>query len=156
MLTLPITKQAKQGEWKIILAIAQNNGFPLHIIHNLKKKLIAKKQKLPTTTTQQAKKWVIFSYHGPLIRKITNLFKHSDLNIALRATNTTHEEFADKLVKISTNCSGIHKAKCNTCNYSYIGQCGRSVATRRKEYERYIRTNNPISAYALHILNNKQ
>jgi len=54
MITLPITKQAKQQEWKIILAIAQNNGFPLHIIHNLKKKLIAKKQrqKLPTTTTQ--------------------------------------------------------------------------------------------------------
>jgi hypothetical protein len=42
MLTLPITKQAKQQEWKIILAIALNNGFPLHIIHNLKKKLIAK------------------------------------------------------------------------------------------------------------------
>jgi hypothetical protein len=58
ILTLPITKQAKQQEWKIILVIAQNNGFPMHIIHNLKKKLIAKKQrqKLPTTTTQQTKK----------------------------------------------------------------------------------------------------
>jgi hypothetical protein len=68
MLTLPTTKQAKQQEWKIILAIAKNNGFPLHIIHNLKKKLIAKKrQKLPTTTTQQVKKWVTFSYHCPLI-----------------------------------------------------------------------------------------
>jgi len=84
MITLPITKQAKQQEWKIILAVAQNNGFPLHIIHNLKKKLIVKKQKLPTTT-QQAKKWVTFSYHSPLIRKITNLFKHSNLNIALHA-----------------------------------------------------------------------
>jgi hypothetical protein len=54
MLTLPVTKQAKQQECKIILAIAQNNEFPLHIIHNLKKKMIAKKirQKLPTTTTQ--------------------------------------------------------------------------------------------------------
>jgi hypothetical protein len=59
MITLPITKQAKQQEWKIILAISQNNGFPLHIIHNLKKKLMVKKQKqkLPTTT-QQAKNWV--------------------------------------------------------------------------------------------------
>jgi len=55
LLVLPITKQAKQQEWKIILAIAQNNGFPLHIIHNLKKKLTAKKQKLPTTTIQQPK-----------------------------------------------------------------------------------------------------
>jgi hypothetical protein len=69
MLTLPITKHPKQQGRKIILAIAQNNGFPLHIIQNVKKKLITKKQrqKLPTTTTQQAKKLVKFSYHGPLL-----------------------------------------------------------------------------------------
>ena len=55
MLTLPIMKQAKQQEWKIILAIVQNNGFPLHIIHSLKKKPTAKKkrQKPPTTTNQK-------------------------------------------------------------------------------------------------------
>ena len=53
MLTLPIIKQAKQQEWKIVLAIAQNNGFPLQIIHNLKKKLVAKKQKLRTRTTKK-------------------------------------------------------------------------------------------------------
>jgi hypothetical protein len=58
LLVLPITKQVKQQEWKIILAIAQNSGFPLHIIHNLKKKLIAKKTKTKTpnhnnTTTQK-------------------------------------------------------------------------------------------------------
>jgi len=51
MLTLPITKQDRRQEWKIIHAIAQKNGVPLRIIHNLKKKLTAKKQKLPTTTT---------------------------------------------------------------------------------------------------------
>jgi hypothetical protein len=119
MLTLPITKQAKQQEWKIILAIAQNNGFPLQIIHNLKKKLMAKKQKLPTTTT---KKWVTFSYHSPLIRKISNLFKHNNLNIVLRATNTIHQQLADKIVKTSTNSSGLYKLKCNTCNNSYVGQ----------------------------------
>ena len=68
MLVLPITKQAKQQEWKIILAIAQNNGFPLHN-QNLKKKLIAnkQKQKLLTTTIQQPKKWVTFTYHSPQI-----------------------------------------------------------------------------------------
>jgi hypothetical protein len=37
MLTLPITKQGKQQEWKIIFAIDQNNRYPLHIIHNLMK-----------------------------------------------------------------------------------------------------------------------
>ena len=116
---LPITKQAKQQEWKIVLGIAQNNGFPLQIVHNLKKKLMAKKQNLPATTT---KKWVTFSYYSPLIPKITNIFKHTNLNIALLTTNTIHQKLADKIVKTTTNSIGIYKLKCNTCNISYVGQ----------------------------------
>ena len=79
MLTLPITKQSQQQEWKAILTIARNNGFPTHIIHNLKKKLEAKKQNQQqqeplTPTVQHHKKWVAFTYHSPLIRKVTKLF----------------------------------------------------------------------------------
>jgi hypothetical protein len=37
MLTLHITQQAKEQEWKIILATAKNNGFPTYIIHNQQK-----------------------------------------------------------------------------------------------------------------------
>jgi hypothetical protein len=44
--------------------------------------------------------------------------------------------------------------KCNTCSNVYIGQSGRSINVRHKEHIRYIRTNNPLSAYALHILQN--
>jgi hypothetical protein len=51
MLTLPITKQLQQQEWKIIQTIARNNGFPIHVIHKLKKKLEAKKQTAATKTT---------------------------------------------------------------------------------------------------------
>jgi len=93
MLTLPITKQDKRQEWKIILAIAQNNGFTLYIIHNLKKKLNAKKQTQslqPQQHNKPKKKMLTFSYHSPLTRKITNPFKHTNLNIVLRATNTTY------------------------------------------------------------------
>jgi len=42
MIMLPITEQAKQQEWNAIRTIAKNNGFPLHIIHNLRNKLITK------------------------------------------------------------------------------------------------------------------
>jgi hypothetical protein len=151
MLTLPITKKAEQQEWKIILAINQNNGFPLHIIQKLKKKLITKnKEKSPTATTS-----VTFSYHSPLIRKINNLFKQSNLNIALRATNTTHQQLTNKIVKTSTNLRGIYKRKRNACNNSYVGQSGRTITKKHKEHTRYIKTNNPISAYALHTLNNR-
>lgn len=56
MLTLPVTILAKLQEWNIILTIAQNNRFPLWIIHNLKKKKwMVKKQKTPNhnNTTKQ-------------------------------------------------------------------------------------------------------
>jgi hypothetical protein len=55
----------------------------------------------------------------------------------------------------SMNPSGVYKIKCNTCNKNYVGQSGRPIATRHKEHIRYIKTNNPVSAYATHILNNK-
>jgi hypothetical protein len=38
---------------------------------------------------------------------------------------------------------------------AYIGQSGRPITTRHREHMRYIRTNNPKSANAMHMLNNK-
>jgi len=56
MLTLPMTDQAKKKEWEKILNIAQKNGFPINIIHNIKKKEIAKqKEKLVKQEEQQIK-----------------------------------------------------------------------------------------------------
>ena len=49
----------------------------------------------------------------------------------------------------------MYKLQCKSCNKSYVGQSGRSTEIRHHEYVRYIKTNNPISAYALHILNNR-
>jgi hypothetical protein len=128
-------------------------GFPAHIIHDLKKKLITKKQKHDTIAIQQNKKWVTFTYHSPLIRKIYNLFKQTNLNIALWATNTVHQQLTEK--PTHKNPSGVYQLKCNTCNNAYIGESGRSITVRHKEHACYVRTNNPTSAYALHILNNK-
>jgi len=45
MLTLPITKQAVTQEWNMIFTMAQNNGFPKHIIYNRKKELISKQMR---------------------------------------------------------------------------------------------------------------
>jgi hypothetical protein len=53
------------------------------------------------------------------------------------------------------NPSGVYEIKCNTCSKNYVGQSGRPIATRHKEHKRYIKTNNPGSAYATHILNNR-
>ena len=38
---------------------------------------------------------------------------------------------------------------------SYVGQTSRNIRQRYKEHTRYIKNNNPQSAYALHFLNNQ-
>ena len=154
MLTLPITEQAKQQEWNTIFIIATNNRFPLHIIHNLRNKLITKTQQILTTQTHQKTKWITFTYHSPLIHRITtgNLFKHTNLNIAFCAANTIYKQLSNKTTLNRLNSGGIYKLKCSTCNNLYVGQTGNLIGIRLKEHTRYIKTNNPVSAYALHIL----
>ena len=43
----------------------------------------------------------------------------------------------------------------DTCGRSYVGQTSRSLNVRFQEHVRYIRNNNPQSAYAQHILQNQ-
>ena len=52
------------------------------------------------------------------------------------------------------NPRGVYRLKCNTCNKVYVGQSGRAITKCYKEYIRYIKSNNPVSAYATHILQN--
>jgi len=153
MIKLLITEKSKKEEWKSILAIAKHNGYPIHITNNIRKKLKTNKQKNQQypIIDHHNKKWVTFTYFSHIIRRITNLFKHSNLNIAFRVTKTVQQQLAKEQIN-NKNPSGIHKLKCNTCNKVYIGQSGRTIKIRHKEHVRYIRTNNPQSAYALQIL----
>ena len=65
----------------------------------MKKKLLTRKQKQQDQNqeiTETRKKWLTFTYHSPLIRRVTNLFKQTDLNIAFKATNTIRQQISDK------------------------------------------------------------
>jgi hypothetical protein len=154
MITMPITEQAVKQKWNKILKMAHNNRFPEQIVHKLKNKLTTKKKQTVQTQPMQQhnKKWVTFTYHSPSVRKVTSLFKHTNLKIAFHPTNTIYQQLSKK--SNITNPSGIYQLKCNTCKHSYIGQFRRPITTRYKEHLCYIK-NNPTSAYASHILNNR-
>ena len=49
---MPITEKSKQNEWKTIIAITENNDFPINILTNLKTK-ITNKEKQKRNQTQQ-------------------------------------------------------------------------------------------------------
>jgi hypothetical protein len=135
--------------------MARNNGFPEHIIHELKKKLTTNKIQVTQTNPpqKQSNKWITFIFHGPPVHKVTNLFHKTGLKIAFCPTNTIFQQVTQK--PKNNNPSGIYQLKCNLCNTAYVGQSGRAKSLRHKEHIQYIRNNNPILAYAMHILHNR-
>jgi len=57
MITLGITKESNQEEWKAIIPMAKNNGYPVGIINYLRKKLnIRKPQQHPPSQFHKQKK----------------------------------------------------------------------------------------------------
>ena len=96
---------------------------------------------------------MVFKYHNPIIRKVTNIFRNTNLKIANWTSNTTQNILKQNrdTNDIYAN-SGIYSLQCRTCQRHYIGQTGRSLKARFLEHHRYIRSNEPKSAYAQHLL----
>jgi hypothetical protein len=93
MASLPLITKRKKTEWQTVLSIAKNNNFPLHFIEKMKKQIQNKTLK---DKTDKNKKWAIFTYHSPIVRKITNLFKHTEIKIAFKTTNTIQQKTRPK------------------------------------------------------------
>ena len=103
-----------------------------------------------TAGPKWVQKWVPFTFFGPAVRRITDLFKGSNVKIAFRTTNTIQKQLSKKPLN-QQNRSDIYSLKCNTCNKKYVGQSGRRIDTRYKEHIRYIRT----TQCHTHILQNR-
>jgi len=128
--------------------------FSIMDTQNRRRKLTNRMTHKEMHEREKPKKWITFTFYSPVIRRITNLFKDTNIKIAFRTTNTIQQQLSTRKSN-QTNPSDIYKIQCNNCNKTYIGQTGGSISTRFKEHIRYIKYNNPQSAYAIHTLQNK-
>jgi len=89
MFNVPLNNDRLHNEWKTILHIAKNNKFAATLLHKLKYQTQHRimHARLPTNAGKNTK-WATFTFTSPHIRKITNLFKHTNVKIALRCNNT--------------------------------------------------------------------
>ena len=121
----------------------------------MKNKIIGTQHTTNTPIQTKNKKWLTFTYHGPVIHKVINLFKNTNLHIAFWTNNTIFNHLSHQSPHNKLNASGIYRLQCKTWKKSYVGQTGRLLAVWHRKHIRYIKTNNPLSAYTKHILNNK-
>jgi hypothetical protein len=98
MHSLPLTPERKQREWTLIKSIAQNNNFQKKLLQNLNLQIQHKKfHQDQNNKENKNKKWATFTYYSPKIRKITNLFRHTNIVIAFKSTNTIQQLTKPKL-----------------------------------------------------------
>ena len=162
MLSLLLDKQ-QDKEWQHILHIAHSNEIPLTLLTRIRLRTqwnnSLPKSPTPLPPSNKGTKWVTFTYSSPQIRKITNIFKHTNIRISYKCSNTISQlsKPANKtnLPPKPYDRSGVYALICMTCNKAYVGQTSRSLKQRYKEHTRYIKSNNPQSACALHILNDQ-
>jgi hypothetical protein len=135
-----------------IINIALNNGYKKNDILILYTRL-KHKQNNKEINTEENKKWVTFTYTGNYIRKITKLFKDTNLKVAFKTTTTIGKLLNDNHITNTYEQTGIYNLTCQSCYKVYVGRTGRNITTRFKEHIRKIRSNKDESAFARHILN---
>jgi hypothetical protein len=119
MIAFMLNEENRNKEWNIICNIAHNNKFSYNKIKELKNRMEHNKthHKLNDSTTKM--KWVTFTYYSPQIRKITNMFKHTDLKIAFKNSNNIQQLTKPKNNNKTEyyNHSGIYALTCKTCKH---------------------------------------
>jgi hypothetical protein len=159
MLSLPLS-DIRHKEWKNIKLTAHNNNIPIHLLTKLRCNT-QKKINQPHLPTASAKdtKWATLTYSSPQVRKITNLFKNTNVKVIFKSNNTIAQ-----LTKLHTatmpsstphDMRDIYSLTCNTCKQVYVGQTSRTLKLRYQEHTHYIKNNDPQLAYAQHILHNR-
>ena len=87
----PLSTDHEHTEQQIIQTIAETNGFPMKHINRMNQHIPHNKNKSNniTTTSHSWKIRTTFTYFSPTIPTITNLFKHTNLQITYKTTVTT-------------------------------------------------------------------
>ena len=157
MQSLPLDSNKKQKELQTIQSIARNNSFPQHLLQNLNRQIHNKIDHICNRNKDNKRTWATFTYHSSQIRKVTNLFRNTKIGIAFKATATLQHliRHTTQNLKSDYEKSGMYKITCKACHKSYVGQTSHNLKMVFQEHIHYIKNKDPLSSYALHILNCK-
>ena len=139
----------------VVLQIAKNKGRSPQVILQMNSNFVHKiyhdKQ---TVRTERTEKWITLTLHSPLVRKVTNLFEQTTLQIAFKTANTLFDMLKPKtIMHYKYVCRGVYKLTWQTWAKPYLGIMASRLKTMFDEHQRYIRIHNAKSAYSVHMLN---
>ncbi|XP_072166151.1 uncharacterized protein [Diadema setosum] len=131
------------GELKHIKQVLKRNSYPPH-------KISTELPPVRNDSGTQPKSRVIIPYMGAASRKIQRILREADVEVRhssstkLQSLLTTHK---DK--RHSKNLPGVYRIPCE-CGKVYIGETGRSFATRLKEHQAHGRRDERDKSAIIH------
>ena len=123
--SLPLNKENQLKEWTTIPDIARSNKFPDNILIRLRQQIQQEiNHTTPPTGFKSNTQWTTFTYVSQQIRKITNIFRHTNVKITFKCNNKISQPMKPNTDNYTPyyNRSGIYKLTCNTCKLAYVGQ----------------------------------
>jgi hypothetical protein len=108
----------------------RNNEYDMKAIN----KLPPRKKETQVDSHDQKTKWATFIYSGREVRKVTNLFRDTNIlvKVAFRTRNTIQDILRPRPQIDKYNRCGIYRMKCMDCPLKYVGQTGRTFNSRYK------------------------
>lgn len=158
LFSVPMSKLDFNLEVNTIKKIAVNNGYNPNIINKLIKNKEIKNvinKVFPQVTTWEEKIYVSIPYIGPVSKKIGEIFKKYNMQVAYKTNITLQTLLPSSKSPIPLlEKSGIYQLQCKDCNAAYVGQTGRKFSLRFKEHARSWRLNLDNSTFANHLIQN--
>jgi len=160
---LPSTPEGKTKELIHVTDALKSNSYPLSVISNILKK------KPPPAITPSPQELVgkffgwadpsdlhvgfaVLPYIKGLTEPLSRLLRNNGIQITSRPLKTLQQEFVSPKsrppAELQTNV--VYKIPCADCPWSYIGETGRCLQTRKKEHIRNIKNFNKGSNIASH------
>jgi hypothetical protein len=135
-----------------------NNQCTEEIFHKINRSQKKKKYNFQNHNKDN-NKWATFMYIGRETRRITKIFKTTNLKIAFKTTNTIQNQLCNLKEsnhrKDPYHNSEIYQLTCKVCNQKYICQTGHTFKTRYNKHINAIKSNKSTLKYAQHILDNQ-
>ena len=96
---IPMTKTAMEEEFNIIKQTAANNGYPMHIVINIIKKHLRKRDHPQPIKPQNNPKYVSLTYYNSHSNRVASIFKKHGYTPAFKTSNTLDQILKQKTTK---------------------------------------------------------
>ena len=151
---LPNTNEGKQQERNHVFEALRINGYPKISLDKVEKRRVKKTEFVPSpeelariffenVEQESNSSYAVHPYINGLTEPLKRLLKRSGIRTATKALRTLEQHFRQTDIV-------YNKINCADCSWSYIGETGRALETRKKEHIRNVKQFKPGSNMAKH------